>query len=66
MEKIVTHPLYIRCKKVIESCQTLQQFEVALKYWSLAQRITEPNLLICDIDDWREHAEIWENMLKGI
>jgi len=66
MEKIVPHPLYIRCKKVIESCQTLQQFEVALKYWSLAKIKTEPNLFIYNIDDRKKHAEIWENMLKGI
>ena len=32
MEKIVTHPLYMRCKKVIESCKSRKQFETATTY----------------------------------
>jgi spore germination protein YaaH len=32
MEKIVTHPLYIRCKKVIASCNNPSQIKIAKKY----------------------------------
>lgn len=37
MEKIVTHPLYIRCKKVIESCRTINQKDIARKYKKLCK-----------------------------
>lgn len=36
MEQIITHPLYIRCRKVIESCETNEQLKVAIKYCKLA------------------------------
>ena len=41
MEQIVTHPLYIRGRKVIESCETIEQLRVAIKYCNLARTATE-------------------------
>lgn len=38
MEKIVTHPLYIRCKKVIESCDNKNQIEMARRYCEIASQ----------------------------
>ncbi len=37
MEQIVTHPLYIRGRKVIESCETNDQLKVAIKYCNLVR-----------------------------
>ena len=37
MEQIVTHPLYIRGRKVIESCTTIEQLRVAIKYCNLVR-----------------------------
>lgn len=34
--KIATHPLYIRVKKVMTSCETFAQLKVAIKYYDLA------------------------------
>lgn len=37
MGQIVLHPLYIRGRKVIESCETNEQLKVAIKYCKLAK-----------------------------
>ena len=41
MKKIVTHPLFCRAKRVVDSCQTEEQLEVARKYVSLAMHEIE-------------------------
>jgi hypothetical protein len=38
MEKIVTHPLYIRCQKVIKSCKTVNQKDMARNYKKLCKK----------------------------
>ena len=38
MLKIVTHPLYSKCIKVLESCKTKDQLENAFQYISLAEK----------------------------
>jgi hypothetical protein len=35
MEKIITHPLFNKAKKVIDSCETSEQRKVANKYIDL-------------------------------
>ena len=51
--RIVTDPLYIKCKKVIESCETPEQLLVAQKYIFLADDVIRNKRQInriCDID----------------
>jgi hypothetical protein len=38
MEKIVTHTLYIRCKKVIDSCDNPSQIKIAKKYCGMVAK----------------------------
>lgn len=64
MERIVTHPLYIRCKKVIDSCKTVKQLEVAREYWRLAREKTKPDWRICGPEEWFEYKKLWEELLK--
>lgn len=64
MEKIVTHPLYIRCKKVIDSCKTVKQLEVAREYWRLAREKTKPDWLICDPKEMFEYEKLWKALLQ--
>lgn len=65
MEQIVTHPLYIRCKKVIESCETIEQLRVAIKYCNLARTATEHiHKLTTDcIDYFFDHEHYWDSLL---
>ena len=44
MVQIVTHPLYIRCRKVIESCTTIEQLKVAISYCKLAELHASPRI----------------------
>lgn len=41
MERIVTHPLYIKCKKVIESCENVNQKDTARTYKALCKEKME-------------------------
>lgn len=65
MEQIVTHPLYIRCKKVIESCETDEQLRVAIKYCNLARTVTKhPHKLTTDcIDYFFDHQHYWDSLI---
>lgn len=66
MRKIVTHPLYIRCKKVIESCETKEQLETAIKYCKLAAKKTSFRLCsdLGNMDEWCNHKILWSDMTK--
>ena len=65
MEQIVTHPLYIRGRKVIESCETIEQLRVAIKYCNLARTATEhPHKLTTDcIDYFFDHGHYWDSLI---
>jgi hypothetical protein len=64
MEKIVTHPLYIRCKKVIDSCETPEQLDTAIRYCKLAKRKT--SAILCqdlgNLNDWWSHKVFWDKL----
>lgn len=65
MEQIVTHPLYIRCKKVIESCETIEQLRVAIKYCKLARIVPKhPHKLTTDcIEYFFDPEHYWDSLL---
>ena len=68
MQKIVTHPLYIRCRKVIESCETPEQLETAIRYCKLGAKKTSFKLAsdLGNFDEWVEHLGAWRNLTKEI
>lgn len=61
MDKIVRHPLYIRCKKVIDSCKTKEQLDTAFKYLKLAEEKTGIKLTnnLNNLEDFIEHLKSW-------
>lgn len=38
MKKIVTDPIFIKCRKVVESCETTNHCEYTIKYLKLSRR----------------------------
>lgn len=68
MEKIVTHPLYIRCKKVIESCETEEHAETAFSYIKLAEKKTDVKLTndLNNLKEWVEHLRAWMKLRQEI
>ena len=68
MTKIVTHPLYIRCKKVIDSCETPEQLKTAINYCKLAKKKTVIRLNIdCgNMDDYLAHYQAWNVLLPEV
>jgi len=59
MEKIVTHPLYIRCKKVIDSCETPEQLETAFNYCKLAEKRSAVGI----VKEHIEHLFAWKGLM---
>lgn len=66
MEQIVTIPLYIRCKKVIESCQTIEQLETATKYYILAYKKTRGKLYptLGNLNECTARVKLWHQLLN--
>jgi hypothetical protein len=62
MGKIVTHPLYIKTKKVLDSCKTSEQFKTACNYWLLAKKKTRPERFS---REWWDHKILWQLMIEG-
>lgn len=61
MHKIVTDPLYIRCKKVLSSCKTQAQYNIAVNYCNLAKHKTMPKF--GDISDDLTHLCLWRDLI---
>lgn len=61
MDKIVRHPLYIRCQKVMKSCKTKEQLATAFKYLRLAEKKTDVKLTnnLNNLEDFIEHLKSW-------
>ena len=68
MEKIATHPIYIRCKKVIESCETPEQLKTAKKYCTLARKRTAIilNEDLGNMDDYLAHTSAWDVLIPEV
>ena len=67
MQKIVTDPLYIRCKKVFESCKTNEQINTAINYYKLAYRKTSPDFLgDIGLSGYLTHASFWDKLLSEV
>lgn len=67
MEQIVTHPLYIRCRKVIESCETNEQLKVAIKYCKLAAiRDTFDNHYYIDSLIYDANRMLWKSLVEEV
>ena len=66
MVQIVTHPLYIRCRKVIESCTTIEQLKVSIKYCKLARIATKhPHKQTTDyINYFYDHEHYWKSLVE--
>jgi len=65
MQKIVTDPLYIRCKKVFESCKTNEQINTAINYYKLAYKETIPDFL-GDFSPYLTHLTFWDKLLSEV
>jgi hypothetical protein len=65
MQKIVTHPLYIRCKKVFESCKTKEQINTAINYWKLAS-IRSKDKGAYDLPFEVDHSILWDRLLREV
>ena len=63
MQKIVTDPLYIRCKKVLESCETKEQYNVAKKYWASACVKAMPDFHF-DVSEYLTYMRLWESLVQ--
>ena len=68
MEKIVTHPLYIRCRKVIDSCETPEQLNTAIKYCKLAKKRTAIRLTpdLGNMGDYITHISAWNVLVPEV
>lgn len=68
MTKIVTHPLYIRCKKVIESCETPEQLKTARNYCKVARNRTVIHLQsdLRNMDDYIAHIQAWNVLIPEV
>ena len=66
MQKIITDPLYIKCKKVFESCKTNEQVNTAIKYYKLAAKRNKPKFWICDLDYVFEYDRLWDILLREV
>ena len=65
MQKIVTDPLYIRCKKVLESCITKEQYNVALKYHGLAMKKNMPDIYD-NLSNYTTYNIYWDTLAREV
>lgn len=70
MQKIVTDPTFIKLRRVVNSCDTLEHFSIARKYAELVS-VSRSLVFGWHLDEWiedlfREKNEYIRGLQKGV